>query len=132
MVRFTILTLVLHGILQNTASGFHVPSTITKPKVPSFRKDYDHKIQRPTHMLSLNQRTLRSPTSLNVLPASLAMNVVRTMKGGASVLQPLFSDNFYVLSAVMVLSTLGLTLERRTKIGKALSVRELCRVIFIP
>lgn len=121
MVRFTILTLVLHGILQNTASGFHVPSAITKPKVPSFGKDYVHNIQRPTQILSSNQRTLRSPTSLNVLPASLAMNVVRTMKGGASVLQPLFSDNFYVLSAVMVLSTLGLTLERRTKIGKALS-----------
>ncbi len=34
----------------------------------------------------------------------------------------LYKDNFYVLSAVMILSTFGIVLERKTQIGKALSV----------
>jgi len=47
------------------------------------------------------------------------MNTV--ISGGSSLLGSLHSDKFYVLSAVMLLSSFGLTLERNTKIGKALS-----------
>jgi len=48
--------------------------------------------------------------------------MIASITGGASsLLGSLHSDKFYVLSAVMLLSSFGLTLERRTKVGKALS-----------
>jgi uncharacterized membrane protein len=65
----------------------------------------------------------RSPSTLS-LTAHPAHHMMASISGGASSLllrSSLHSDKFYVLSAVMLLSSFGLTLERRTKVGKALS-----------
>ena len=66
-------------------------------------------------------RTAASTTLLAAHPHPASMHGFISGGGGASLLGSLHSDKFYVLSAVMLLSSFGLTLERRTKIGKALS-----------
>ena len=92
----------------------------------------------PTRTRTLNDRNgarSKTGTSLDALPihavaasasASASLLGASTLKGGAvsvaNIMSSLHKDNFYVLSAVMLLSTFGLTLERRTTFGKALSV----------
>ena len=94
---------------------------------------------RVTTFNDRNGARSKTGTSLDALPihavaasasksaaASASLLCASTLNGGAvsvaNIMRSLHKDNFYVLSAVMLLSTFGLTLERRTTFGKALSV----------
>merc|ERR1740136_408054 len=90
---------------------------------------------KPRHVFPSSSDSIlpfQSSTRLNALPpaASVAAVATATATATATTIGPavvqrvcflLHSDPVFVLSAVLLLSTFGITLERRTTIGKALS-----------
>lgn len=74
------------------------------------------------------QSRVLSKTLLHAFSSPSADEIILSVSRGAGsslkIASLLHQDDVYVLSFVMLLSTFGLSLERRTKIGKALSVSE--------
>merc|ERR1740124_560389 len=88
---------------------------------------------KPRHVFPSSSNSIlpfQSSTRLNALPPAASVATVATATATATTIGPavvqrvcflLHSDPVFVLSAVLLLSTFGITLERRTTIGKALS-----------
>jgi hypothetical protein len=74
------------------------------------------------------QSRVQSKTLLHAFSSPSSNEILSSVSRGAgsslNIASLLHQDDVYVLSFVMLLSTCGLSLERRTKIGKALSVSE--------
>jgi len=122
IVSLSFVTIVL--LFQNTAFGFHLPPAVQKTTIPSFQQPGIRIHEGLSHGMHITRSKLQPLTSLNAMPIFMPINgvsLLRTLKGGSSVMGSLYKDNFYVLSAVMILSTFGIVLERKTQIGKALS-----------
>lgn len=109
---------------RTNAGGFKGVSGLI-PKTSSIRK-YQNEAGR---VLSRIPQSSSSPRSSETLLHAFSPNPNQILsyvsRGSLNVASLLHQDDVYVLSIVMLLSTFGLSLERRTKIGKALSVSEL-------
>ncbi len=71
----------------------------------------------------------RFQTNLNSVSPSLVPT--GPVAKAASAIGSLHSNDFYVLSAILFLSTFGIVMERRTTFGKALSVSHSSRNLFV-
>ena len=95
-----------------------------------FTKSKQYHIHQRNSVNNLYRNTI----SLNALPIAAAavsttakatMGTAASKLSFSSILASLHGDPFYVLSSVLLLSSFGMILEKRTTIGKALSVSEI-------
>jgi len=121
MKRCIAFTICLQLVLQQIALGFS-PHRMQHAQQGS-RRNNNHHIRAPSYHRTkvVDTSTFAFSSTMNAVPHVMAT------AGGTStklVLGTLHADPVFVLSSVLLLSTFGLTLERRTLIGKSLSVSE--------
>ena len=102
-------------LLVPNATAFSIPKNmVNSPVSPKFTSICH----------SSNQAQLKKSVSFQFDDTSLGTYGMRSSM--SQLRSTLHCDQTFVLSAVLLLSTFGITLERRTKIGKALSVCITC------
>jgi hypothetical protein len=110
---------------RTNAGGFKGVSGLI-PKTSSIRTKYQNEAGRVSSRIPQSSSSPRSSeTLLHAFPPNPNQILSYVSRGSLNIASLLHQDDVYVLSIVMLLSTFGLSLERRTKIGKALSVSEL-------
>jgi hypothetical protein len=123
-MRPTIISQVLFGFLAlnlpAAVNGF-VPTSFQSQKT-SNALDLRSTVVvinhgRPRNAL-FDKRSVRSPRAQKTTTTQISMNPLSAALGGVKALH---GDTSYVLSAVLWLSAFGVSLERRTMLGKALS-----------
>lgn len=97
-------------------------SSVTSFTLPHACKTRSHDVLDarawlPKNPLPLDRRQPRSVVTTQVQPDTS----LRALSGIAASVQTLHGNPSYVLTAILWLSTFGVSLERRTVIGKALS-----------
>ena len=107
------MSVILAG--ASSVASFVVPPTLHTTRV--LHRDASHPLNIKTDLLSEKSPFLMARRRVST---SLSAGLAESLLAGRSVLH---SDPTFVLSATLLLSTFGILLERRTLVGKALSVR---------
>lgn len=108
--------LTLHGVLLSLARHRGAADAFVLPSSSSFKQQHPHPHPQ-AHVQSIFET---SPISSTTRTAAAAGSTIATTT--SSMISKNTSDNpSFCLTAILLLSTFGLTLERRTVLGKALS-----------